>query len=68
MTEGRLIRLGDDVLEVMDVSPAGSMFLLNRTGRVRQRIADLERQLLAARAELAALQAEAGGFDGRGIN
>lgn len=68
MAGSRLIRLGDDVLEVTGESPAGSVFLLNRTGLVRRRIAELERELLAAREELARLHAEAGGFDGRGLN
>lgn len=68
MATPRLIRIGDEVLEVVDVSPAGSMFLLNRSGLIRRRIEALERDLGAARAELEAVHAEAGGFDGRGIN
>lgn len=40
-------------------SPHGSMFLANRDGSLRRQIADLERQLAAARERLAAMEAEA---------
>jgi hypothetical protein len=62
----RLIWFEGEVLEVADVAPSGSMFLLNRSGILRRRIAELERALVIARGELAGLEAEASGNDGRG--
>lgn len=50
-----LIWFEGEVLEVADVAPGGSMFLLNRSGIVRRRIAELERALEAARAPRAAV-------------
>jgi hypothetical protein len=53
----RLIRIGESVYEpIGDDGPDGSLFLLNKSGIVRRRITDLERQLARARAELAALE------------
>jgi hypothetical protein len=68
MDTPRLIRVGDEVLEVVDVAPGGSMFLLNRTGLLRRRLAELEHQADVVRAELAAVYAEERGVDGRGTN
>lgn len=54
-----LIRIGDEVFEVVATSPAGSVFLLATMGLQRQRIAHLEQQLASERAELARLEREA---------
>lgn len=66
MPRGRLIRVDDEVFEVVDEAPGGtSMLLINRSKQYRQRIADLERQLTAMRAELAGVEADASRADVR---
>jgi hypothetical protein len=49
----RLITIGGQVYEVVAETPAGSLFLLNRSGLARQRIEDLQHLLADATAALA---------------
>lgn len=61
MPADRLIRIDGEVFEVVtpDATPGASLFLLNRSGRIRRRIEILEHQLATARAELAQVEANA---------
>ena len=54
------VRIGERVFEIIGGdSPDGSMFLANRCGSLRRKIADLEHQLAEAREQLAAMERDA---------
>lgn len=59
MPRPTLVRIGDEVFDVVAESPAGSLFLLNRKGLQLRRIEQLEARMVAAREELARLEREA---------
>lgn len=58
MPEGRLITLDDQVYEVAFEAPGRtSMFLINRSLKAKNRVEELVRMLVAARTDLATVEA-----------